>query len=110
MCARAIFPLHDSQYNSIMVVRFKGANDSTRHKISEKALYYLEKRIPFDHSFDISDSSKFYCSELPWMILKNEFDVDIFKDKMNEQNDHMRFNNFWNPDYFEIIINHNEKR
>ncbi|NLL28180.1 MAG: hypothetical protein GX259_05230 [Bacteroidales bacterium] len=106
------FPLflHDSQYNSIMVVRFKGANDSTRHKISEKALYYLEKRIPFDHSFDISDSSKFYCSELPWMILKNEFDVDIFKDKMNEQNDHMRFNNFWNPDYFEIIINHNEKR
>ncbi len=102
--------VRDSQRNSIMVVRFKGADDSTRARISKKALAYLDQRIAFDHAFDISDSSTFYCSELPWMILKNEFHTDIFRNKMNEQNDHMKFSNFWNPDYFEVVFNHNLKR
>ncbi|HBG71195.1 MAG: hypothetical protein A2W93_12365 [Bacteroidetes bacterium GWF2_43_63] len=102
--------IRDSQRNSIMVVRFKDANDSTRSRISEKALDYMSQRVTFDHAFDIADSSTFYCSELPWMIFKNEFGVDIFKDKMNEQQDHMKFSNFWNPDNFEVIINHNTKR
>lgn len=102
--------LFDSQRNSVMVVRFKAATDSTRHLISEKALEYLNRRVPFDHQFDITDSSSIYCSELPWLIFKNQFGIDIFKDKMNEAQDHMNFSNFWNPDYFEEVFNHNKKR
>lgn len=102
--------IRDSQRNSIMVVRLNVVPDSSRHLISQKALEYLDRRVPFDHAFDIEDSSHLYCSELPWLIIKNEFGIDIFKDKMNEQKDHMKFSNFWNPDYFEVIFNHNTRR
>lgn len=102
--------IRDSQRNSLIVVRLKNVDDSVRHNISKMAEFYLEKRVPFDHNFDISDSSKFYCSELPWMIIKHVAHIDIFKDKINKQNDHTKFSNFWNPDNFEIIINHNTRR
>lgn len=101
---------HDSQKNSLMVVRLKQANDSTCHRISQRANYYLQERIPFDHAFDINDTSSFYCSEFIWLVIKDEFGVDIFKDKLNEQKDHLKMSNFWNPEYFDIIINHNIKR
>lgn len=102
--------IRDSQRNSIMVVRMKFLTDSTRHIISDAALSYLERRVPFDHAFDITDTNKLYCSELPWLIIKNEFGIDIFKDKYNKDKDHMKFANFWNPEYFEVIINHNTRR
>ncbi len=102
--------IRDSQRNSIMVVRFKLVNDSTRHIISDAALSYLQRQVPFDHAFDISDTNKLYCSELPWIIIKNEFGIDIFKDKYNEEKDHMKFSNFWNPEYFEVVFNHNIRR
>ncbi len=102
--------IKDSQRNSIMVVRFKHVNDSTRHIISDAALSYLDRRVPFDHAFDISDTNKLYCSELPWLIIKNEFGIDIFKDQYNEEKDHMKFSNFWNPEHFEVVFNHNERR
>lgn len=102
--------IRDSQRNSIMVVRFKLADDSTRHIISDAALSYLERQVPFDHAFDISDTNKLYCSELPWIIIKNKFGVDIFKDKYNKDKDHMKFSNFWNPEYFEVVFNHNIRR
>ena len=50
--------IRDSQRNSIMVVRFKLVNDSTRHIISDAALSYLQRQVPFDHAFDISDTNK----------------------------------------------------
>ncbi|PLW92568.1 MAG: hypothetical protein C0592_10145 [Marinilabiliales bacterium] len=102
--------IRDSQRNSIMVVRFKLVNDSTRHIISDAALSYLQRQVPFDHAFDISDTNKLYCSELPWIIIKNEFGIDLFKDKYNEEKDHMKFSNFWNPEYFEVVFNHNIRR
>ena len=94
----------------MIVVRLKNVTDSVRHNISKMAEFYLAKRIPFDHNFDISDTSTFYCSELPWMIIKHVANIDIFKDKINKQNDHTKFSNFWNPENFDVIINHNLKR
>ncbi|MCX7696298.1 MAG: YiiX/YebB-like N1pC/P60 family cysteine hydrolase [Bacteroidales bacterium] len=102
--------LWDSQLNSIMVVRFKFANDTTRHLISKKAIEYLERKVPFDHSFDITDTTSFYCSELPWLVLKNVFHVDIFEGKDFNQFEHLKFEVFWNPKYFDVIINHNVRR
>lgn len=102
--------LWDSQLNSIMVVRFKLANDSTRHLISQKALEYLERKVPFDHSFDINDTNSLYCSELPWLVLKHAFNVDIFEGKDFKKYDHLKFSVFWDPKYFDVVINHNVRR
>ncbi len=102
--------IRDSQENSIILVRFKSPNDKPTNCISTRAQYYLERQIPFDSSFDIEDTARFYCSELIWKIILDEYDVDIFKDKNNEQKDHLKFDNFYNEEYFEIIFNHHENK
>jgi uncharacterized protein YycO len=102
--------IRDSQENSIILVRFKAPNDKPTNCISARAQYYLERQIPFDPSFDIDDTARFYCSELIWKIILDEYDVDIFKDKNNEQKDHLKFDNFYNEENFEIIFNHHENR
>lgn len=35
------------------------------------ARYYLRKQKPFDRQFDLSDTTSFFCSELPYRILKD---------------------------------------
>ncbi len=102
--------IKNSQENSIIVVRFKSPNGNDQSLISKKAQYYLKKRIPFDHAFNIEDSLELYCSESLWKIILDEYQIDIFKDKYNEQKGHMNFSNFWNDVYFEIIFNHQIKK
>jgi len=96
----------DSQKNSIIVVRFKLANDSTRHLITKKAKEYLDRHVPFDHEFNILDTNSLYCSELPWLVFKHVFHVDIFGDINPKSLDHLKFSHFWDPRFFDVIINH----
>lgn len=95
-----------SKNNSIIVVRFKHDNENAGQIISNKAKELLKQKVPFDHSFDINDDSELYCSELIWKILLDEFNVDIFPDRANNSKLHFNFSNFYNPDFFEVIINH----
>lgn len=99
----------DSQVHSLIVVRLKSSNSNYGNKIHNRAEYYNNKKIEFDHAYDIFDSTKFYCSEFVWKVIMDEFNIDIFKNKYNEEKEYMKFANFWNPEYFEVIINHNEK-
>jgi uncharacterized protein YycO len=101
--------IHDSQENSIMLVRLRVPEGMNQQNISTRAQYYLGRQIPFDHSFDIDDTARFYCSELLWKVILDEYDVDIFKGKNNEQKDHLKFDNFYASDNFEVIFNHNER-
>jgi Permuted papain-like amidase enzyme, YaeF/YiiX, C92 family len=101
--------IHDSQENSIMLVRFKAPDGMTQKNISTRGQYYLGRQIPFDHSFDIDDTARFYCSELLWQVVLDEYDVDIFKGKNNEQKDHLKFDNFYASENFDVIFNHNER-
>ncbi len=101
--------IHDSQENSIMLVRFKAPDGMTQKNISTRGQYSLGRQIPFDHSFDIDDTARFYCSELLWKVILDEYDVDIFKGKNNEQKDHLKFDNFYASENFEVIFNHNER-
>ena len=48
-------------------------------RIVEQAYFYLSKKIPFDHRFDLADDSKFYCSELLLHIFMDVFGEIIFK-------------------------------
>jgi hypothetical protein len=97
----------DSKKNSVIVVRFKSPDErKSLSAISKRAYYYLDKKVPFDHKFDISDSSKIYCSELIYLIIKDEFGFDIFKDKIKSKLDHFRYATFLDTAHFSIILNH----
>jgi len=100
----------DSRENSIIVVRYKPPINKSQACISDKAKYYLAKTIPFDNSFDIEDSSEFYCSELLWKIILIEYDKDIFKYELAEKNEHLKLKVFWDTTYFNVIINHHLRR
>ena len=92
----------DSRRNSIAAVRFKHGKGQ---KIVEKAVYYLNKQVPFDMAFNLVDSSKFFCSELPIRILKDEFNFDLLQGKEPVMSS-CKFSVFFNPQHFETIIYH----
>lgn len=98
--------IKNSQPNSIIVTRYRNLDSNDINKLISWANYYLKEGIPFDHSFDVNDSSSFYCTELLLHIFAN---ANIFlpnKYLENKNMDRLKFNYFWDSNYFEIIINH----
>lgn len=65
----------ESAPNSVVVVRPKKIGNET---MEANALYHLSHPKPFDWDFDLSDSTAFFCSELPLHILKHQFGVDLY--------------------------------
>jgi hypothetical protein len=102
--------IQESQYNSVVVIRYKPKINKPDSDIARKAKYYLEKQIPFDEAFDINDSTEFYCTELLWKVILNEYGDDIMAGKNNARKDHLRFDTFLDTARFEIIINHQERK
>ncbi|MEI8204306.1 MAG: YiiX/YebB-like N1pC/P60 family cysteine hydrolase [Bacteroidota bacterium] len=100
----------DSQENSIIVVRYVNNHSKSNSAISNKARYYLQKNIPFDNSFDIKDSSSIYCSELIWLVIKNEFNDDIFDLKTTDPKELQKFKFFTDSPRFRQIINHPNRK
>ncbi len=101
--------IRDSQENSIIVVRYINNHSKKNSAISEKARYYLRKNIAFDNAFDIKDSSSIYCSELIWLVIKNEFNDDIFDLKTSNAKDIQKLKYFFDSPRFRQIINHQNK-
>jgi hypothetical protein len=103
----------ESETSSIVVVRFRGyeTNPGLNLRIERAAQDYLKQQTPFDHSFSLEDSTRFFCSELIWRLFLNEAGVDIFE-KMNKdvRRERLRFASFFNPDHFEVIINHHSNK
>jgi uncharacterized protein YycO len=102
--------IRESQYNSVVVVRYKTTSEKDQSCICEKAQDYLKKGIPFDNAFNINDSTEFYCTELLWKAILNEYQVDILAGKNNERKDHLRFDTFLDTAHFETIINHQARK
>ena len=100
----------ESQYNSAVVIRYKPKVNLPDSLIAVKAKDYLKKQIGFDPAFDINDSSKFYCTELLWKVILNEYHDDIMAGKNNARKDHLRFDTFLDSTRFDIIINHQERK
>jgi hypothetical protein len=110
--SQALSPfINDSKKNSVVVVRYKNAkNDSDLARIGERARYYLDKQIPFDDSFDLKDSTKFFCSELLWKVFKDEYHIDIFNpENKAEPYDYMKLDCFLDTTNFEVIIDHRSR-
>jgi hypothetical protein len=102
--------IHESQPNSVIIVRYKPKIDKDNSCISRRAKDYLNKKIPFDNAFNIKDSSEFYCSELLWKVFLNEFHDDIFLGKDQKRKDHMKFDIFLDTSRFDIILNHHLRK
>lgn len=69
--------VYESVPGSLAFVRYKTELDSLGDLMRQKALYYLANPKPFDHDFDLNDSTAFFCSELPLHILKHHLNVDL---------------------------------
>jgi len=98
--------IHESQPNSVIILRYKSKNGKDNSRISIRARDYLNKQIHFDNSFDINDSTEFYCTELLWKVFYNEYKDDILLGKNREKKDHMKFDIFFDTTRFKVIINH----
>ena len=48
-----------------------------RIAISERAIGLYKKNIPFDHDYDLSDTTKMYCSELVLFLYKRIAGIDL---------------------------------
>ncbi len=99
--------LNDCQKNSIIITRYKNsAFNNTGTKISERAKYYLNKKVPFDNKFDLFNNEQIYCTELIYLIIKDEFNDDIFSYNSNNDPKDIDFAVFTDTSHFNIIINH----
>ena len=98
----------DCKPNSIIISRYK---DTTLLKTTvERAKFYLDNKVPFDNKFNIHDNSEIYCSELIWLVYKDVYKVDLFKDQfLKGDYDYARFDTFWDTTKFDIILNHHKK-
>ncbi len=101
--------INQSHKNSAIIVRFKSPYKDAGARISRRAKYYLDQQVPFDHSFDITDDKELYCSELIWKIIMDEFEIDIFPDRSPETKKYLNFDNFYNSEFFEVILNHHDR-
>jgi hypothetical protein len=95
-----------SQKNSIIVVRYKPKFVKDSCAISRKAKDYLKNQIPFDEEFDVNDTSEFYCTELLYKIILNEYHDDIMVDQNNQRLDNLNFKLFLDTTRFDVVINH----
>ncbi len=93
--------------STVMVVRYKGKGaKNVGPKIARKAEHYLDQKIPFDPSFDLSSRSKFYCTELIERSFKESLGRSILKGHLDRPYGHLHFDLFWKSDRFRTIIDH----
>ncbi len=96
-----------SHVSSIIVTRYNYENDTMQKKIAQQANYYLSQQIPFDHRFDCSDSTAFFCTEFIWKVFKTAINVDLYESSGEKEFNCKNFSAFTNPVRFTIILNHN---
>ncbi len=98
--------VRQSRIGSIVVNRL--IDDSAAVRVAEGAVEYLSARVGFDKNFDITDSTRFYCSELIWRCMKNKAGIDLFEGLYDQDGAWYSFDHFFNPKYFRVVINHQE--
>lgn len=98
---------NESCPNTLVVLRHKGDDSITQHNIAQRAYYYLDQKIKFDHHFSISDTSTFYCSELIYRVYMDVYKQDYFEErKKTNHPDFLTFPAFMDSTKFDLIINH----
>jgi hypothetical protein len=98
---------NESVPQTLVVIRHKGGDTLIGHEIAKAARVYLKQEIKFDHHFDLSDSTTFYCSELIYRVYGDVFKKDCFPER-NKTNHptFLTFPAFMDSSKFDLIINH----
>jgi hypothetical protein len=89
--------LNDSHIGSVFISRIK-KDKST--EISKFAKELLEKKIPFDYSYDHCNKDEIYCSELVQEVIIKSQKVDLFKQKIINGNNVLTFNSLLDTTFF----------
>ncbi|MBO7541259.1 MAG: hypothetical protein J6T33_06335 [Bacteroidales bacterium] len=97
----------ESKENSLMVVRFRDTADVPLANLAKTAQTYLDRKIPFDGVFDITQNDEMYCSEMVWSALKENYDYDIYPDKSKTA--FIKLGPFFDTVHFQRIINHHKE-
>jgi hypothetical protein len=94
--------INDVADSNFYIMRFKDSVINKEISIISKQL--LNRKIPFDHLFDINDTSTLYCAELPYYCFHklNKSEFFIFRHVKN--NPLIKFDSFFRKKYFEQIF------
>jgi len=98
--------VHNSHDSTILVTRLKNIDTIKQSKIVKQIDYYYKKQLPFDHSFNYKDTTEHYCSELIWRIYEHNLKILRVADSITDQQKYNTLKTFYDPNYFNIIINH----
>ncbi|WP_292943925.1 YiiX/YebB-like N1pC/P60 family cysteine hydrolase [Olleya sp. UBA1516] len=98
--------VHNSHDKTILVTRLKNIDTIKQSKIVKQIDYYYKKQLPFDHSFNYKDTTEHYCSELIWRIYEHNLKILQVADSITDQQKYNSLKTFYDPNYFNIIINH----
>ena len=100
--------LNESVPGSILVVRLKSSRDTVQQLI-DKVKYYSDLHVPFDHEFDRSDTTKYYCTELFQHCFADVLNRDIFEGQLDSNATGVYdLTTFLDTSLFEVIINHHD--
>lgn len=97
----------ESREKSLIVVRFRDTSDVPLASLAKTAQKYLDRKIPFDGVFDLSDNAEMYCSEMVYCAMRETFGYDIYPDK--SKTEVVKFTPFFDTTRFYRVINHNIK-
>ena len=95
--------IKNSKKKSIIIVRYKNANDSLNHNLTTHAYYYLNKHIPFDDRFDTKDTTEFYCTEFIRQLFLDVYKTDIYQ---TYHQDILDFEPFYDTNLFKTVFSH----
>lgn len=77
--------------------------DSAGPQIAERAWFYLQEEVPFDHGFSMFSTEEFYCSELLYYIFKDVYGKNIFDIQKKHKSYLLMFSTFFHEDKFEPV-------
>lgn len=93
--------VRQSHPGSIAVSRMH--KEEGRKALIRGAVHYLKEQTPFDHAFDLFDSTSLYCSELIWRSLRDGASIDIYEGYYDQSYAWYSFDALFNPVFFERV-------
>ncbi len=102
--------LKTSYPDKMIVTRVKNQTVELRSQIAQKALHYLELKIPFDHFGNYEDGDALYCTELIWRILEKDLKWVQLPTVAKERKAHFYdMKAMYDTVYFDLIVNQYER-
>jgi len=99
---------HNSYDSTLLVTRLKTIRKTDVERIRKQVAYYNKKQLPFDDAFDYKDTTAHYCSEFIWRVYEHNLKILKVADSITEKEKYNTLKTFYDINYFDIIINHND--